>query len=81
MPKTRKTSADAGAETEKLIVEVDKAIESNLDEDGDFELSTDANDASRCLAEVRRAFYGTPVEKLLTDAIIVCDIVAQKAAG
>lgn len=63
-------------ELQKIAREV---TDDALDGDTDDELSMDASNASRALSEVRRLFYGTPLEKVLTDAILVCDVVAEVA--
>lgn len=47
------------------------------DLEDDDEVRTDANDASRGLVQVRRLFYGTPVEKILDEVIGLCDEVAN----
>lgn len=77
----RKTKAPlTDPETLKLIAMVEETIKDEF-EDEDDELASDAGDASRALSDIRRLFYGTPLEKTLTDAMIVCDTVAQIASG
>jgi hypothetical protein len=75
MPRKTKTP---DPETQKLIAMVEETITSEFESD---ELACDAGDASRALSDVRRLFYGTPLEKTLTDAMIVCDTVARIASG
>ena len=50
---------------------------SDLSEDTTYE----ANNASRALVEVRRLFYGTPLEDLISEMIGVCDTVTNFAEG
>lgn len=43
------------------------------------DLGYEANNATRALEEVRRLFYGTPMEALLTEVMEACDVVASLA--
>jgi len=45
------------------------------------ETGFDANDAARGLEGVRRLFYGTPLEDLLSEVIGVCSDVTGHLAG
>lgn len=51
-----------------------QSIEDVTEDDG-----YEANTASQALAHVRRMFYGTPFEQVLTDALAVCDAVHLRA--
>lgn len=58
-----------------------KALEAHLNsikdmsEDDGYE----ASNGSQALEQVRRMFYGTPFEQVLTDAIVICDTVTERA--
>lgn len=77
MPRKTKTPEEH-AEIQKLIAMVGEVIKDEFESE---ELACDAGDASRALSDIRRLFYGTPLEKTLTDAMIVCDTVARIASG
>lgn len=51
-----------------------KALEEISDDD-----SMEASSLTHGLEQVRALFYGTPFEKIFTDAIVVCDLVCQAA--
>jgi hypothetical protein len=70
MPKTTKSSVDMKA----LNAHLETVDDDNLDEDDGYE----ACNASQGLETVRKSFYGTPFEQALTDAIIICDALAER---
>jgi hypothetical protein len=70
-PKPKLKYSAAKRPSEMSDIEFHLARKELSEEDGN-----DANDASRALESIRGLFYGTPWEKVLSQALEICDTVA-----
>ena len=71
MPK--KNTGVSGVDHNSLKVHL-QSIDDMSEDDG-----YEASNGSQALEQVRRMFYGTPFEQVLTDAIVICDAVHDRA--